>query len=62
MVRVRASLGINFNLHFGRMNFDAGIRGFWDAPRHFPKHIHDPPARFFQVEQEADKRRYGGLP
>jgi hypothetical protein len=62
MVRVRASLGINFSFHFGRGNFDADTRRFLAAPKHFPKDTYDPPARFFQVEQEADKRRYAGLP
>ena len=56
------SLGINFNLDLGRGNFDADARRFLAAPKHFPKQTHDPPARFFQVEQEADTRRYDGLP
>ena len=62
MVRVRALLGINFSFHFGRRNFDADTRRFLAARKHSPKHIHDPPARFFQIEQETDKRRYTGLP
>jgi len=59
---VRASLGINFGFHCGRGNFNADTRRFWAAPKHFPKHFHDPPARFFQVEQKTDKHRYDGLP
>jgi hypothetical protein len=62
MARVCPSLGINFNLHLGRGNFKTGSLFFTRAPKNFQKHFHDPPARFFQVEQETDKRRYDGLP
>src|ERR1017187_4788367 len=66
MVRVQASLAINFSRHDRRGNFDADTRRFLAAPKYFPKHTHnhthDPPPCLFQIEQEANKGRDNHLP
>ena len=63
MVRMRASPGINFRLPLWADEFQMLInRRFLAAPKHFPKQPDDPPACFFQIEQEADKCRDDGLP
>jgi hypothetical protein len=63
MARTVALPDIRFGFHcFFGGNFRNGVRRFLAAPKHFPKHTHDPPPGFFQVEQQADKNRYDGLP
>src|ERR1019366_10388283 len=63
MARTVALPDIRFGFHcFFRGNFRNGVRRFLAAPEHFPKHTRDQPPCFFQVEQQADKSRYDGLP
>jgi hypothetical protein len=68
MVPVGALPHFGFCFNFGGESFggDSDFSGdgfsFPAAPEHFSKHVHDPPAGSFQVEQKANNSRHRSLP